>query len=186
MLQVAQRLGDFEIIRFLGKGGMGEVYEAQQLHPPRRVALKVLGPSLAGNPEALDRFEREACVLAQLDHPGIVRVIVTGRDPVAYYTMQLVRGVSLVRLLRAAAAPMPSTTLKAPTPHEADPSTPTVDPSSPEPASDESDAHPMDGPLAEYRRDRFALAARVGVLAARRWLTLTDRVTSTATSSPAT
>src|ERR1019366_6774568 len=44
MLQLGQRLGDFEVIRQLGKGGMGEVYEAQQFAPPRRVALKVLAP----------------------------------------------------------------------------------------------------------------------------------------------
>jgi serine/threonine protein kinase len=89
MLQAAQRIGDFEIVRLLGKGGMGEVYEAQQLNPPRRVALKVLAPWLAQDEEALRRFEREAGVPAQLDHPGIVRIIVTGRTPdgLAFYTM---------------------------------------------------------------------------------------------------
>jgi eukaryotic-like serine/threonine-protein kinase len=47
MLQPRERLGDFEIIRLLGKGGMGEVYEAQQANPDRRVALKLLKPWLA-------------------------------------------------------------------------------------------------------------------------------------------
>ena len=101
MLQVHQRLGDFEILRLLGKGGMGEVYEAQQLNPRRRVALKVLAPWLSRDDDALRRFWREAEVPAQLDHPGIVRIIATGKttDGQAYYTMQLVRGISLSRLI---------------------------------------------------------------------------------------
>ena len=53
MLQTHQRLGEFEIIRILGQGGMGEVYEAQQDRPHRRVALKVLAPWLAGNEQFL-------------------------------------------------------------------------------------------------------------------------------------
>jgi serine/threonine protein kinase len=52
MLQVHERLGDFEIIRLLGKGGMGEVYEARQLNPERPVALKVLAPWLARDEDA--------------------------------------------------------------------------------------------------------------------------------------
>src|SRR5262249_58374524 len=101
MLQVHHRLGDFEIIRLLGKGGMGEVYEAQQLDPPRRVALKVLAPHLCDSDELLRRFERESGALARLDHPGIVRIYTRGRaeDGTVYYTMQLIRGVSLAELL---------------------------------------------------------------------------------------
>src|SRR6516164_391143 len=97
MLQVHERLGDFEIIRLLGKGGMGEVYEARQFNPARRVALKVLAPWLARDEDALQRFWREATVPANLDHPGIVRIISTGKteDGIAYYTMHLVRGISL-------------------------------------------------------------------------------------------
>ena len=107
MLAAHQRLGDFEIIRLLGKGGMGEVYEAQQGSPPRRVALKVLAPSLAGDEEALRRFWREAAVPAQLDHPGIVRIISCGKtdEGLAYYTMQLIRGVSLAQLMQGPAGP---------------------------------------------------------------------------------
>src|SRR5262249_5347734 len=101
-----QRLGDFEILRLLGKGGMGEVYEAQQLNPPRPVALKVLAPWLSHDDEALERFWREAAVPARLDHPGVVRIIATGRteDGTAYYAMQLVRGLSLAEFIRRAAA----------------------------------------------------------------------------------
>src|ERR1700730_5537947 len=105
MLQVHQRLDDFEIIRLLGKGGMGEVYEAQQLNPRRRVALKVLAPWLAHDEEAPPRFEREPAVPAQIDHPSIVRIISTGHteDGVVYYAMQLVRGISLAELIRQGA-----------------------------------------------------------------------------------
>ncbi|MBM3995829.1 MAG: hypothetical protein FJ303_17005 [Planctomycetes bacterium] len=78
MLQASTRLDDFEIIRLLGRGGMGEVYEARQFHPDRKVAIKVLAPWLAEDDDALQRFWREAEVPANLDHPGIVRIISTG------------------------------------------------------------------------------------------------------------
>src|SRR5262245_65377394 len=108
MLEAKRRLGDFEIIRLLGRGGMGEVYEALQSHPQRHVALKVLAPWLAQDEEALARFWREAQVPAQLDHPGVVRIIATGKtDGIAYYAMQLVRGVSLARLMSQANATRP-------------------------------------------------------------------------------
>jgi serine/threonine protein kinase len=101
VLQSRQRLGEFEIVRLLGKGGMGEVYEAQQDRPRRRVALKVLAPWLAENEEALARFWREAEVPAQLNHPGIVRIISTGQtEGTAYYTMNLVQGMSLADMIR--------------------------------------------------------------------------------------
>jgi serine/threonine protein kinase len=102
MLQAHQRLGDFEVIRLLGKGGMGEVYEARQFNLDRPVALKVLAPWLAFDEEALQRFWREAQVPANLDHPGIVRIITTGKtsDGVAYYAMHLVRGISLAAMIQ--------------------------------------------------------------------------------------
>src|SRR5438067_9980897 len=101
MLQAHQRVGEFEIVRLLGAGGMGEVYEAEQDRPRRRVALKVLAPWVAQNPNTLGRFWREAEIPAQLDHPGIVRIISTGHeDGVAYYTMNLVQGVSLADMIR--------------------------------------------------------------------------------------
>ncbi len=163
MLQAGQRLGDFEIVRLLGKGGMGEVYEAQQFNPPRLVALKVLAPWLASDEEALARFQREAAVPAQLDHPGIVRIIVTGRTPegLAFYTMQLVRGVSLSALLRGAAQPRRNTTVNA-APAAETPTGPAVPADAPVPPPDAAEAA-----LHEYRADRYRFTARVGALAAR-------------------
>ena len=170
MLKAGQRLGEFEIIRLLGKGGMGEVYEAQQFNPFRRVALKVLAPWLADYPECLERFWREAEVPAQLDHPGIVRIISTGQTPegMAYFAMQLVRGISLAELLRRAKdPPQPSTTTSAtPAPFLASDETPTKGllplPSGSTP--------PGDLPrelLREFQSDRFGFIARYGSQAAR-------------------
>ena len=55
-----QRLGDFEIVRELGRGGMGVVYQARQVSLNRKVALKVLGAGLGLTPHAVQRFQREA------------------------------------------------------------------------------------------------------------------------------
>lgn len=85
--------GRYQLLRVLGQGGMGVVYEAQQDDPRRRVALKVIRPELA-TPSMLRRFRLEAAVLAQLQHPGIAHVYEAGvgdaRRP--YFAMELVRG----------------------------------------------------------------------------------------------
>ncbi|MBV9266815.1 MAG: hypothetical protein JO061_11665, partial [Acidobacteriaceae bacterium] len=64
------RIGRYRILRLLGEGGMGFVYEAEQEQPRRAIALKVLKPGVA-SPELLRRFEQEARALARLQHPGI-------------------------------------------------------------------------------------------------------------------
>jgi serine/threonine protein kinase len=167
LLQVKQRLGDFEIVRPLGRGGMGEVYEAWQFNPPRRVALKVLAPWLADDEKALQRFWREAAFPAQLDHPGIVRIITTGKqDGVAFYTMQLVQGVSLSALMRkvtdtphpaAGDATDTSTVAFHPSPVSSDLPTPEPWPAGKCPP----------GLREDYLRDPVAFTVRVGVQAAR-------------------
>ncbi|MCI0376132.1 MAG: serine/threonine protein kinase [Gemmataceae bacterium] len=167
MLRPHQRLDDFEILHLLGKGGMGEVYEAQQSHPARRVALKVLAPWLAADEEALERFRREAGVPALLDHPSIVNIIVTGKvGDVAYYAMQLVRGISLAQLLRLVSASLPETVLYSPSDTAA-----STGPSGPPPFSTEASRIPIfeqvPSVLKDYQTDRFAVTARVGVQAAR-------------------
>src|SRR5262249_35482753 len=63
-------IGRYRIVRLLGEGGMGAVYEAEQEQPRRKVALKVIKPGLAG-PELLRRFELESEALGRLHHPGI-------------------------------------------------------------------------------------------------------------------
>ena len=73
-LSVGARLGPYEILGPLGKGGMGEVYRAKDTKLDREVAIKVLPAGLAQDAERLARFEREAKVLAALNHPNIAQV----------------------------------------------------------------------------------------------------------------
>ena len=100
-LPVGTRLGDFEVVRELGRGGMGVVYEAVQTSLGRRVALKVLGPGLGLSPKAVDRFRREAAAAARLHHTNIVPVYATGdQDGVHFYAMELIDGPSLDAVVR--------------------------------------------------------------------------------------
>jgi serine/threonine protein kinase len=169
MLQAAQRVGDFEIIRPLGRGGMGEVYEAQQFNPSRRVALKVLSPWLAQDEASLERFRREVEVLANLDHPGIVHVITTGRtdDGIAYYAMKLIRGVSLSDMIRISAEGQ-ALDATAPTVSLADrlKETPGGDRTAAFVAPTPAETAPA-AAIEEYRTNRFQFVARIGVAAAR-------------------
>ena len=167
MLQPKQRLGDFEIIRLLGRGGMGEVYEAKQFHPERRVALKVLAPWLAENEQALKRFWLEANVPAKLDHPGVVRIIQTGKiDRTAFYAMQLVRGISLADLMRATSVAQAETLAYEPS--DTGPEAGGQDQSSPAEADTQTfDQSPLPSIVREYRQDRFNTLARIGANAAR-------------------
>src|SRR5580765_3200507 len=93
-----KRLGDFEIIREIGRGGMGIVYDARQLSLNRRVALKVLGGGVGLSSKAVQRFHREAEVAAKLHHTNIVPIYATGvEDGTPYYAMELIEGPSLDR-----------------------------------------------------------------------------------------
>src|SRR5690349_2658027 len=93
-------LGDFEIHRPIGRGGMGIVYEARQVSLNRTVALKVLGGGLGLTPRAVERFRREAEAAARLHHTNIVPVYATGeQDGVHFYAMELIDGPSLDRVL---------------------------------------------------------------------------------------
>ncbi|MHC5024272.1 MAG: protein kinase domain-containing protein [Planctomycetota bacterium] len=95
-----QRLGDFELLRELGRGGMGIVYEARQVSLKRRVALKVLPPGLGLTAHAVKRFEREAQAAAKLHHTNIVPVYTTGQDRGChFYAMEMVDGQSLSQVL---------------------------------------------------------------------------------------
>ena len=96
----SRRLGDYRILREVGRGGMGVVYEAEQVSLGRRVALKVLPRQVAGDGLALARFRREAKAAARLHHTNIVPVFEVGRDgEVAYYAMQFVQGQGLDKVI---------------------------------------------------------------------------------------
>jgi eukaryotic-like serine/threonine-protein kinase len=96
------RIGDYRILSRLGQGGMGVVYEAEQLSPTRIVALKVIRSGEGTVDESrIAMFRREIEVLARLEHPMIARVYASGRTPEGrhYFAMELVRGVSLSEFL---------------------------------------------------------------------------------------
>jgi serine/threonine protein kinase len=99
--QGLQRLGDFEIIREIGRGGMGVVYEARQVSLNRKVALKLLSNAMGLTPKAVQRFHREAEAAAKLHHTNIVPVYATGEvDGTYFYAMELIDGPSLDRVIR--------------------------------------------------------------------------------------
>ncbi len=94
-------IAHYRIVRELGAGGMGCVYEAHDLILDRRVALKVLAGHLAHSPQAAERFEREAWVAGRLDHPNLVPVFERGEwEGTRYFTMQYVDGGSLGDVVR--------------------------------------------------------------------------------------
>ena len=90
------RLGEFRIVREIGRGGMGVVYEAEQTSLRRTVALKVLRFGGVTDGEATRRFQREAETVARLHHTSIVPIFAVGCEGgVHYYAMQLIEGRSL-------------------------------------------------------------------------------------------
>jgi serine/threonine protein kinase/Flp pilus assembly protein TadD len=99
-LQPEGPLGDFRLVREVGRGGMGVVYEAVQISLGRRVALKVLPFAAALDAKQLQRFKNEAHAAAQLQHPNIVPVYAVGCERgVHYYAMQFIEGWTLAALI---------------------------------------------------------------------------------------
>ena len=97
---VDTRLGDFQILRMIGRGGMGIVFEAVQVSLRRRVALKVLPFASALDPHQLRRFQIEAQAAAQLHHTNIVPIFSVGCERgVHYYAMQFIEGQTLAGLI---------------------------------------------------------------------------------------
>ncbi len=93
-------LGDFRILRELGRGGMGVVFLADQISLPRKVALKLLAAPLTQSPQSIERFRREAETAARLRHPNLVAVYTVGETRgYRFYAMEYVEGASLSRLL---------------------------------------------------------------------------------------
>ncbi len=107
-------LGEFQILRELGRGGMGVVYEAEQTSLHRKVALKVLRFGAVADVEAMQRFRREAETVARLHHTNIVPIFAVGCERgVHYYAMQFIEGRSLADVLadsrRTGSLPSPQT-----------------------------------------------------------------------------
>src|SRR6266536_6563340 len=93
-------IGPYRIVRMIGAGGMGAVYEAEQEHPRRRVALKVIKPGFAG-PGLLRRFQQESQALGRLQPPGIAQIYEAGTASTAfgvqpYFAMEFIEGETLL------------------------------------------------------------------------------------------
>ncbi|HRZ87009.1 MAG TPA: serine/threonine-protein kinase [bacterium] len=93
-------LGEYEIVREIGRGGMGVVYEAFQKSLNRRVAVKVLPKTFSLRPDFVERFRKEAKVIASLSHPNIIAIYFFGIEEGTYYfAMELVEGTPLSSVL---------------------------------------------------------------------------------------
>jgi serine/threonine protein kinase/Tol biopolymer transport system component len=104
---VGRRIGSYRILSLLGAGGMGEVYRAHDTKLGRDVALKVVADAFLSDPDRLARFEREAQVLATLNHPHVGAIYgVEEADGVRGLVLELVEGVTLAERLAAGALPV--------------------------------------------------------------------------------
>ncbi len=94
------QIGDYRILREIGRGGMGVVYEAEQISLGRRVALKVLPKHVSGDRMIQERFRREARAAARLHHTNVVPVYEVGQDgDVRFYAMQFIQGQGLDQII---------------------------------------------------------------------------------------
>lgn len=106
-LAAGAKLGPYEIIAPLGAGGMGEVYRARDGRLDRMVAIKLLAPHMAADPEFRERFEREAKAVSSLDHPQICALYDIGdADSVQFLVMQYLEGETLAERLTRGALPV--------------------------------------------------------------------------------
>jgi len=106
-LSPGDRIGPYEILAVLGAGGMGQVYRAKDTRLGRIVAVKALHETFAGHPERVARFEREAQLLASLNHPNIAAIYgVEESQGATYLVLEFVDGHSLGEVLKAGALPV--------------------------------------------------------------------------------
>jgi hypothetical protein len=104
---VGSSLSHYHVLELLGRGGMGEVYSAEDTRLRRKVAIKVLPAAMAAEPERRRRFEREAQAIAALNHPGIVTIhSVEHEGGVTFLTMELVEGKTLADLVPEGGMPL--------------------------------------------------------------------------------
>src|SRR5262245_13962670 len=101
------RLGPYEVIALIGEGGMGQVYRATDTNLKRAVAIKVLPESVASDAERLARFQREAEVLASLNHPNIAAIYGLERSGgTTALVMELVEGPTIAERIAQGAVPV--------------------------------------------------------------------------------
>ena len=103
---IGGQLGSYKILSLLGEGGMGKVYRAQDTKLEREVAVKALPPEFSREPQRLARFEREAKLLASLNHPNIAAIYgLEEAEGVRFLSLELVEGETLAE--RVAKGPLP-------------------------------------------------------------------------------
>jgi serine/threonine protein kinase len=107
--EIPEKIGPYKVVRKLGEGGMGAVYEALHEAIGRRVAIKVLLSSFAKDAQFTSRFFNEARAVNVVEHPGLVQISDFGQlpDGAAYLVMELLNGESLARRISAARGPLP-------------------------------------------------------------------------------
>lgn len=105
-LQAGDSFGHFEILGPLGSGGMGEVYRARDPRLNRLLAIKVLSGETIREPDILRRFQHEAQIVSQLNHPAIVTVYEMALEPEPYIAMEVIEGQPLREMLRSGALPL--------------------------------------------------------------------------------
>ena len=106
-LSSGTRLGPYEIQSPLGAGGMGEVYRARDTRLDRTVAIKILPSHLSSNPEALQRFDREARAVSSLNHPNVCQLYDVGlQDGTSYLVMEYLEGETLATRLMKGPLPL--------------------------------------------------------------------------------
>src|SRR5262249_50222021 len=106
-LQVGQQLGSYKVTALLGKGGMGEVYRATDTRLKRDVAIKILPEEFLSNHDRVNRFQREAEVLASLNHPNIAAIYsLEEANETRFLVLELVEGETLADRIQRDAIPM--------------------------------------------------------------------------------
>ena len=106
-LAVGTRLGHYQVSALIGEGGMGQVYQATDTKLNRQVALKILPEAFATDPDRLARFQREAQVLASLNHPGIAAIYgVEEADSTRALVLELVEGPTLADPIAQGSIPL--------------------------------------------------------------------------------
>lgn len=99
---IGKTIGDFNILKEIGRGGMAVVYEANQISLNRKVAIKVIPQALIKDPDYIERFKREATAAANLNHPNIVSIHGFGKfDDSYYYVMDIAEGRTLDQIMEA-------------------------------------------------------------------------------------
>ncbi len=106
-LEIGSRLGHYDVTALIGEGGMGQVYRATDTKLKRQVALKILPEAFSADPERLARFQREAEVLASLNHPNIAAIYgLEEADGVRALVLELVEGPTLADRIKRGPIPL--------------------------------------------------------------------------------